>query len=990
VATIYVIHDPADRPFVESTLLQPLPSLGFDRWISSDTPTVDEQLVACCKATLVVVSNAAQRSETVRREASRCLKSRQTLVPVQIDDTAPDKVALGMSALPKIDPGDAITRAAVPLAARVRSTLPSLLPPLDETDHGVASEVALPISWNAEIFSEYLTEVMTRHDFNRGEALMGSLARHLHQRKGEYGPQHAKRDLDTLRRKRQFRLMEQYARLVRESGTNDLRTRRQLAQALIERGTFDPAIPILEDNVKAATPGDTEHVEALGLLGRVFKQKCVNAPTDRSASDWLRRSFEYYVGVYRQWPDNFWHGVNAASLLLRAQRDRLAWADPVEARKIATQVLARWEERRAKNELHVWDFASRVEALIALEKFADAEKALDDYLTHPEMDAFEVSSTFRQFDEVLQLASRSEAGGIYDKLQRAADRFRASGATSTPRQRENASASEPLPILIRVSDPNWPGTVEGLSIRARLGTVITARATAAAIRALLKDSIVVAIEESRAVIDIAARECARGLPFIHVATDSAYQDSVGRFEERGSHSLIAFIDDGIDVLHQAFTDATGKGTRIRGIWDQSDNTGPPPPDVAYGTYHSQTAIQGYVTKGNVPASLGRNPDGHGTHVASIAAGRAVGTFYGGLAPEAEIIVVITKDDDEDGYAKAHIDALKFIDRVATETGKPVVVNVSKGMNAGAHDGKSALEIGFDEFAGGGRKPGRVIVKSAGNERNTNGHARVVLSPGSVRSLTWTRQPQDWKFERIELWWDSSVKLSFRLRSPGQDWSDPVSRAKPDLPGTLQGGGPFHMQLNPSDVGSGDSQLRIELGNGKAPVAHGTWMLEIVVPEDAKTARALHAWIGRGGGMPSEFTGSIHEEMTVTVPGTASTVITVGAVEAATPTGLGPFSSFGPTRDGREKPDVAAPGVAVRAARGGTANESRVESGTSMAAPHVAGAIALVLSRAVDRQNLPSASQLRAALVQSTKNYNGHFDPGEGFGVVDVAAFLEAF
>ena len=63
----------------------------------------------------------------------------------------------------------------------------------------------------------------------------------------------------------------------------------------------------------------------------------------------------------------------------------------------------------------------------------------------------------------------------------------------------------------------------------------------------------------------------------------------------------------------------------------------------------------------------------------------------------------------------------------------------------------------------------------------------------------------------------------------------------------------------------------------------------------------------------------------------------------------------------------------------------------MAAPHVARAVALVLSRAVESgRPWPVANQIRSALTQKTKNYNGHFDPGQGYGIVDVAALLAAF
>jgi subtilisin family serine protease len=106
--------------------------------------------------------------------------------------------------------------------------------------------------------------------------------------------------------------------------------------------------------------------------------------------------------------------------------------------------------------------------------------------------------------------------------------------------------------------------------------------------------------------------------------------------------------------------------------------------------------------------------------------------------------------------------------------------------------------------------------------------------------------------------------------------------------------------------------------------------------------------------------------------------------------LGDFSSYGPTRDGQKKPLVCAPGVKIRAAEGGTEDSVIGSSGTSMAAPHVTGGIALLLSRSAKSGCVPGGNQIASALRQRTQNYNGQWDPGQGYGVVDVAALLAAF
>ena len=1012
MALVLVIHDAADLTFVEGRLNPPLPALGFDRWISSVALDAGRAgklspaaAIAKSSAVLAVISSAA--SLDAHRE--RVAQARKTSTPVIAVCVKPVAIAAGdavWSTLPLVPASDNDERFWHDLAA--------VLPALPSSSKRTTSGVVIP--WDSRVYSALLNLAISRHDYHRSDDLVSALTGYLKNNKTSYPDDAAKTDLDELRRKRQFSLLSRYGEAVIASGVKNPTVRRLYAQSLIELADYASALKVLKKIVADVPPTHDESYEARGLIGRVYKQQYINAPQDPQATRWMTHAIDAYYSVYKNDPEQVWHGVNAASLMLRAARDERRPGDPKTAETIATEVVSTLDRRqqllqKEKKILPAFDCASRVEALVDLGKFAEASAALDVYLAHPSMHAFEVSSTYRQFDEVLQLHDVPEGRDIVDRLWQAVETHRAGGMIAAPaadpmlgraRDRSLAEPVERRHMLLRVSDPAWqPSDVPDLQIHVRMGTVLSITGSEATVKSLLKDPSVIGVEDSGRAVQA---ECAHSVPFIGVKDH--YTSLGGTFSEKGDAALVAIIDEGIDVLHHAFQDDAGK-SRILGVWDQRDKSGKAPSahnfgaEFNFGAFYDRDTIQKWIEDSrtnpptiSVPDALSRNVKGHGTHVASIAAGRKVGNFAGGVAPEARMLIVVAATDPNIPYSMSHLAALKFINEFATKENLPVVVNLSAGMNAGAHDGRSALEVAFDEFSGGGRTAGRIIVKSAGNERTNRGHAKVELLPDSADTLKWESFTDPaWNRDRVELWWDSINTLRFRLTSPANAQSDWVDLATPVVKGRLVGGGPFRMELVRRHPDNGDSRLVVELGGATfTPLAAGTWTLEIEAVA-IRTAAEIHAWLEKGGTQPSVFLDHADENMTLSVPGTAFSVITVGAVGSSKPFTMVDTSSFGPTRDQRsvQKPDVAAPGFKVEAAQGGTFDDICDMTGTSMAAPHVTGTIALLLSRLSKiGQTIPSASQVGAALRQNAQNSTGSYTTRMGFGVVNVEAFLIGF
>lgn len=577
-----------------------------------------------------------------------------------------------------------------------------------------------------------------------------------------------------------------------------------------------------------------------------------------------------------------------------------------------------------------------------------------------------------------------------------------------------------FPVLVRVRDPQGWRLPDGFRQRSRLGCIISGSATAEALRSLDADENVVSVEASR---PGGVAECAKSVPLVKAPV---FHNPPMR--EKGNAALVGIIDEGIDVLHATFTDDAGR-SRIIAVWDQADQTGPTPqkvhedPDLGldYGTVYTADAIEGYRTNPttlpprlySVPPHLlapdQYTPNQHGTHVASIAAGRAVGGFAGGVAPAARIAVVIPDPNSRDsiGYSNGHVDALAYLTYLASRqkcpdgrNGVPVVVNMSVGKNAGAHDGTTPLEVACDEFCRGGEEPGMVVVKSAGNERQSCLHARLDLGGKRAGKLRWYAdlEVEPGRYEDvIELWFRPSDGVRFRLRDPDQTVT-PWCPADAYVDDVFPSGNHYTLTYRRSHTDNKDSQLLVRIrawpegaADESGVIRAGPWELDVEAGDPLPGP--IHAWIENGSVRSVRFEDHVDPQFTITIPGTAGTVLTVAAVESDPPQPHIPVSSAGPTRTDLAKPDLAAPGHRILAAGAGTSDGVVERTGTSMAAPHVTGLIALVLSarKKVETATnpVPTANAIRAALINAQAKPASH-SHDRGYGLVNAEDLLRAF
>ncbi len=494
--------------------------------------------------------------------------------------------------------------------------------------------------------------------------------------------------------------------------------------------------------------------------------------------------------------------------------------------------------------------------------------------------------------------------------------------------------------------------------------------------------------------------------------------------QTGRGVVVGIIDTGIDFRHLDFTvpGSSGHQTRIKALLDMTVYSGQssdpnwnyslPGQSAPIGRLYSQAEINSALqiakpADQNQDSIKQRDKSGHGTHVAATAAGNGLASptpgTYAGMAPEADLIIVKSsrENDGNDEFSTTDvINGIEFVRQKAAELGEPFVINLSLGGQAGPHDGTNPDERAIDALVNGGT--GRAVCVAAGNDGGSSIHARSTVPAGGSQTLDFNINGGA---QFVDLYQASSDRFSVTITSPDGVTLGPVAY---DANGFSQPNGQasnqylevFNANDDKGDADPSNDQPDIfVLFSPAAP--NGMWKIQLQ-DADSQPNQPYDAWSGGEGVYFSTYMDLSH---LVASPGTARGAITVGAyvTRSATQTiGAGAsFTSPGPTADGRQKPEISAPGYYLYSARSadvtdpnfgsiGAGSDAPTDSthytglaGTSMATPVATGAVALLLQ---SNRGLGASQTKDLLTTYAVKDvFTGSaWAPQLGFGKLNIA------
>lgn len=579
---------------------------------------------------------------------------------------------------------------------------------------------------------------------------------------------------------------------------------------------------------------------------------------------------------------------------------------------------------------------------------------------------------------------------------------------------------EKINVLIKTTlSSSWLES-HGLTIHGRIGEIVSGLIALDRIPDLLAEPEVASIHGPRQVSilnDVSVTE---------IRAKQAKQ----QYGVTGKGVIMGIIDTGIDWQHQDFRNADGT-TRIKALLDLSE----PGTDKANGTLYTEQEINSALI--GIGVVKQKDVVGHGTHVAGSAAGngRATGNgipagTYVGVAPEADLVIVKANRVEGVNFDRNdYIPSMEFIRDFAKSANKPFVINISSGGNFGPHDGTDPVEEAIDVLLTEANSKCKAIVVSAGNDGNDNIHASGTFGSGTtsietrftVPSYTPNADTQN-DYVLFEGWYKGTLSYSVKVTSPtgissatvnsGNDWGNDTSD-----------GAIYISNAKFGKSSNGDKQIQVQVYDYSTtkPPKQGVWKILI-----SGSSGRFDLWIA-GTSMNAELSSNIDNTMIVSTPATAKKAITVGSYitkrnwtdlngnnlqnSSLTVGNISSFSSPGPTRDGRTKPEVSAPGELIAASYSVDApptgsysifsssysqwpnayiardGKHALTQGTSFAAPHVAGTVALMVQQFPNK----TPTEIRQAIIATARpdGFTGAVPNNKwGYGKLDVMATLQ--
>ena len=490
----------------------------------------------------------------------------------------------------------------------------------------------------------------------------------------------------------------------------------------------------------------------------------------------------------------------------------------------------------------------------------------------------------------------------------------------------------------------------------------------------------------------------------------------------GAGIVMGIIDSGIDFLHPDFQDSLGN-TRIYEIWDQRDQQGPAAMPWNYGTLWDSASINSGACLHNDLTYYG-----HGTHVSGIAGGNGNSTTMldmSGVAPDV-VFIVVALDFAGSMSQTAVADAAKFIYQEAQTLGMPCVINASVGDYYGSHDGQDLQTLMIDTLL---NTPGRLFVSAAGNAGGLPIHVSYPVSNVDT-NFTWFNTASGPIY--VQLWAEQNnftgADFAIGCTRP-TDWVDLDRTSFTDVLTNLS--------VTGYDTLRNSSGQRLATIQRIATTQGSAYSMEFLITPDSQaynfglylTGTGLfHCWSFDfvTSGLPSAgqfppIADYKNADLTHNIVGgfqCSDRVICVanyvnrdewpdynGNISYDTTVVAGELmynSSVGPTRDGRIKPEIAAPGANdfsciltqnQAAILAGAPTECTVDGwhvrggGTSAASPVVAGVGAMWLER------FPNATwtQFRSAVWYCAKQdtFTGTNLPNAdwGYGKIDAWSMM---